>query len=338
MSRDPHDFSSPRNETSSGTDSPVASPDPSVLQGTGFAHGTFGELLQGALPGPENHFLITLPIHRFSRTTLTVHPEHTSLCVTPSRKVKAARLAELLLHRLGRPERGHLHIESQLPEGKGLASSSADLVATARAIFSAHGRPVDEELLLDLLREIEPTDGVMYSDCVAFFHRRVQLHRRLGSFDERLSILAIDEGGIVDTVTYNESCNGFTDLECTTYAELLDEACEAFSRSDLQALGAIATRSSELNQPRNPKRYFGRMLSLSEDCEALGVVATHSGPCLGLLFDDSEKHRRAKDEARRDLESQGLEIFELSTLVPESATEGFQPFEVDSSVHQYFSL
>ena len=345
MSKDPSAISLTRDHTPPENDDNQnprprngQQPGTSLLQGTGLAHGTFGELLQGALPGAENHFLITLPIHRFSRASLTVHPEHTTLCVTPSRKVKAARMAELLLQRLGMPVRGHLHIQSQLVEGKGLASSSADLVATARAIFAARHQSVDEEMMLEVLREIEPTDGVMYPDCVAFFHRQVRLHRRLGSFGRQLHILAVDEGGVVDTVSYNQRCNGYSDPECVAYAKLLDEAGEAFVQGDLSTLGAIATRSSVLNQPRNPKRHFDRMLRLCDESEALGLVATHSGPCLGLLFDDSQDHDRARAQARRELEMQGLETLEFSTLVPESAPDGVRPIDVDSAIVQSYSL
>jgi hypothetical protein len=43
-----------------------------VKKGVGFAHGTFGELLQGALRGENNHFLVTLPITRFTKVVFTL--------------------------------------------------------------------------------------------------------------------------------------------------------------------------------------------------------------------------------------------------------------------------
>lgn len=291
------------------------------LLGVGSANGTFGELLQGALLGPENHFLITLPIHRFSTVTYRLEPEHASLEVTPSHKTKTKRAAQFLLSSLGLPERGRLEIVSELPEGKGMASSSADLVATARAIYGALDRPIEEDVLLHSMRSIEPTDGVMYPEFVSFYHRRVQLHRRLGLLDQPLHILAVDEGGKVDTVAYNAACHGYTADECEVYEALLESAREAFTCSDLPQIGAIATRSATLHQTRNPKRHFAAMHEICRQVDALGIVVAHSGPCLGLLFDDSSRHREAMDAATKALDHLGLGVTRLTTLDPDRAPE-----------------
>ena len=289
----------------------------SSIAGVGVANGTFGELLQGALPGDDRHFLVTLPIRRFSKVSFRAEPEHRDLEVHPDRKVKTARLARMLLEHLGLPARGRIEVQSQLPEGKGLASSSADLVATARAIFSSVRSPVEEKTLLHLLRDIEPTDGVMYPELVSFFHRRVELHQRLGLFERPVHVVAIDEGGMVDTVAYNRRSVEYSEEDREEYEELLDRTIVAVDRQDLRTLGEIATRSSEMNQARNPKRHLETMLRLHEDSGALGVVVTHSGPCLGLLFDDSEGHQQGRQYVIEKLASMGFEVLELSTMEPE---------------------
>ena len=94
------------------------------LHGFGVANGTFGELLQGALSGAENHFLVTLPINRFSKAWFSASPSDCSLQVISGRKRKSHTLAQGLLRHHGAREVGVLRIESELPEGKGLASSS----------------------------------------------------------------------------------------------------------------------------------------------------------------------------------------------------------------------
>ncbi len=305
----------------------------SSIAGVGVANGTFGELLQGALPGDDSHFLVTLPIRRFSKVSFRAEPEHRDLEVHPTRKVKTARLARMLLERLGFPVRGRIEVQSQLPEGKGLASSSADLVATARAIFSSFRSPVEEKTLLHLLRDIEPTDGVMYPELVSFFHRRVELHQRLGLFERPLHVVAIDEGGMVDTVAYNRRSFDYSEPERKEYEGLLDRTIEAVERQDLRSLGEIATRSSEMNQVRNPKQHLETMLRLREDSGALGVVVTHSGPCLGLLFDDSENHRQARGYVVEEVAARGFEMLELSTMVPEHVPPiGWDPLPAEAPI------
>jgi hypothetical protein len=73
--------------------------------------------------------------------------------VSPPLKEKARRLAEELMRIYNLEAGGELHIESALHEGKGCASSSTDMVATARAIESAFGIRI---LRLSLARIIAP--------------------------------------------------------------------------------------------------------------------------------------------------------------------------------------
>jgi L-threonine kinase len=284
-----------------------------VKKGVGFAHGTFGELLQGALRGENNHFLVTLPITRFTKVVFTLDEALDAISCDPPHKTKSLHFANQLIAHFKRRIGGHLTIRSNLPEGKGMASSSADMVATARALEASLGRLVPVELILNLLRAIEPTDGVMFPDFVSFFHRRVTLCRRLGS-PSRLRILAIDEGGQVDTIAYNQRDHVFTDAEFTEYASLLEQAGTAISRNDLGLLGRVATRSAVLNQKRNPKRHLSEMLEISEETGALGVVVTHSGPCIGLLFPYQRENRNQIERAETRLRHLSNTVFSLETL------------------------
>lgn len=253
-----------------------------VNSGVGVAHGTFGELLQGALPGTDNHFLITLPIKSYSTAVFTpLDPQE--LVVDPPHKLKSLALIKKILKHFKLKVGGRLTIISDLPEGKGMASSSADMVATARSLASALHLSIPPKLLMSMLRTIEPTDGVMFPDYVSFFHRRVELCNRCG-FPSAMKILYLDEGGQIDTVEYNRRSHCFTAAEYTEYKTLLSRAEAAIGSNDLHLLGEITTRSALLHQKRNPKRYLQRLLTIREQTGALGIVVTHSGPCIGLLF------------------------------------------------------
>ncbi|HEY2291500.1 MAG TPA: kinase [Thermoanaerobaculia bacterium] len=285
-----------------------------AVRGDGIAHGSFGELLQGALPGIDNNFLITLPIVRFSRACFQPSLDRRGLKVFPDTKWKALRIARKTLDHFGSSLGGTLTLHSDLPEGKGMSSSSADLVAVIVAILQALDQPISTELIMSLLRGIEPSDGVMYCDTVVFLHRKVQLYRRLGYLPP-LRVVAIDEGGQVDTIAYNRRHRGFSAPEITEYERLLAQAIEAFERGDWKALGRISTRSAVLNQERNPKRYLDRMIEIGERFGALGVVATHSGPCLGLLFAPDEDGPAARlPEAVEALRGLDLNVLQMETL------------------------
>ena len=153
----------------------------------------------------------------------------------------------------------------------------------------------------------------MYPEWVTFFHRRVELGRRLG-MPSPLKIVAMDEGGLIDTIDYNRRNCVFSDRECAEYAELLQALEGAVLRDDLEELGRVATRSSVLNQGRNPKRYLDRVIAIGKEVQALGVAATHSGPCMGLIFPGGPEYQEQIGLAMQELSMLTDRVFVLESL------------------------
>jgi L-threonine kinase len=267
-----------------------------VRSGKGEAFGTFGELLQGRLPDGTD-FLVTFPITRRSQVWFRFDPAG-PLRVFPSHKVKSLRLAESMLAVHGSGAGGILIVDSDLLIGKGLASSSADLVATARAIGGVLGLDTAPEAVEGWLRPIEPTDGVMHHGIVVFEHRVVRLRQVLGTLPST-TVVAVDEGGLLDTVQFNRRPKHFAESQAAEYAVLLADLTEAVRAADLAAVGAVASRSAVLNQRFAPKQNLDAMMRLAGETGALGVVCAHSGTMLGLLFDDADRDLRSKVQAAR---------------------------------------
>ncbi|MGX1914113.1 GHMP family kinase ATP-binding protein [Streptomyces phaeochromogenes] len=251
-------------------------------EGTGAACGTFGELLQGVLPDGTD-FLVTLPITHGTRAWFR-HDRHGPLRVYPAHKTKSLRLARAILDARGATGGGSLVLDSDLLIGKGLASSSADLVATARAVGTVFDLDTSPTAIEDWLRPVEPTDGVMHPGVVAFEHLAVRLRDRLGTLPSA-TVVAVDEGGRLDTVAYNRRPRYVPPALCAEYARLLDDLAAAVRRQDLAVVGAVATRSARLNQHRLPKRNLDALVRIADSLGAAGVVCAHSGTMLGLLLD-----------------------------------------------------
>lgn len=255
-----------------------------TASGVSTAFGTFGELLQGVLPEEDGNFLVTLPVARWSMVRFEVRPEEPELTVWPPHKRKALRLTAMILQDEGLPAAGLLRIDSTLPEGKGLASSSADLVATARAVANALGVPMPPRRIERYLARIEPTDGVLYPSVVAFHHRSVRLRARLGSLPS-MAVVGVDEGGAVDTVAFNAIPKPFTGTDKREYARLLDRITGAVAAQDLPEVGRVATASARMNQVLRHKWSLEPMTAICEEVGGLGVVVGHSGTALGILMD-----------------------------------------------------
>ncbi|GAA3097292.1 kinase [Streptomyces rectiviolaceus] len=252
--------------------------------GVSAAFGTFGELLQGVLPEEDGDFLVTLPVARWAMARFELDPDSDVLEVWPPHKKKAKRLTAMIMEDVARPAGGVLRIDSMLPEGKGLASSSADLVATARAVGNALGEEMPPRRIESYLARIEPTDGVLYPSVVAFHHRSVRLRAQLGSLPS-MAVVSIDEGGAVDTVDFNSIPKPFTMADRREYARLLDRVSGAVARRDLAEVGAVATASARMNQVLRHKRSLEPMIDICREVGGLGVVVGHSGTTLGVLLD-----------------------------------------------------
>lgn len=268
-----------------------------VRGATASAAGTFGELLQGVLPDGTD-FLVTLPISLRAHASFRLgHGE--DLVVYPSHKRKAEAVARRMLDAAGHSGGGTLVIDSTIPTGKGLASSSADLVATVRAVGRCLGLATDPGSVEEWIRGVEPTDGVMYEGIVSYEHCAVRLRQEICRVPA-LAVVAIDEGGRLDTVAFNRIRKPYTPDQRREYAELLERLTAALRRGDLAEVGEISTRSAELAELANPKRTWPALRLAAAGTGALGIVTTHSGTMHGLLLDASAPDHAPRMIAARE--------------------------------------
>ncbi len=253
--------------------------------GYGKANGTFGELLQGVLTC-QRAFMVTFPINLFSYTTFIPNTDTDEIMVFPEHKTKSHTLAKNLLKTLNIKIGGVLIIESELVEGKGLASSSADLVATAYAVSSAVNFNISREKIANLISAIEPSDGVMYSGIVAFDYKKLNLIEKIGNLPE-IVIIAVDEdkNKKISTLEYNSIKRIYTSSHKKKYQKLLSQMIVAIQNQNLHEIGKLSTQSALMNQPHNPKNFLQELIDISNKIKGLGVTIAHSGTLTGIILD-----------------------------------------------------
>ena len=245
--------------------------------------GTCGEWVQGARKGIP--FLVDCPIDRFSeaRVSLNLHATGWDL---PLGKTKALQVLELLKEDLGLPAlSGKVEFLQQLPEGKGMASSTADITAVVAAALIALGEePVPERLAHFALR-IEPSDSVMFPGITEIEHVIKHQHRVLGPSVPAL-FLALDWGGAIDTRVFNarpglaEHYRRYEDEIARAYGL----AREGIEQIDLEKLAVAGTISARCNLEINTKSQFEPFLTWVLQKGGLGVVTAHSGTLLAGVF------------------------------------------------------
>ncbi len=125
-----------------------------------------GELIQGWILGSEK--LVSCPVDWYS----TVEVE-TGVPRKDERPLSRAMVDQLLAH-WGYPpalsQQIRITLHSTIPVAKGMASSTADIAATAVATANHLGHLLDEPTLARLCVALEPTDSTLFRQLTLFDH------------------------------------------------------------------------------------------------------------------------------------------------------------------------
>lgn len=244
-----------------------------------------GELIQGWVLGSEK--LVSCPVDWYSTVEVTSGaPRHDEL---PLSRAMVSRVLSHLQYpaQLGQQLRITRH--STIPVAKGMASSTADIAATAVATARHLGHELDEATLASLCVSLEPTDSTVFHRLTLFDHNHGAT-RIACDTAPAVDLLLLESPVTLRTADYHR-------LERTpllqAHAPALDTAWtkiqQACARHDPRLLGEAATLSAVASQSILPKPEFSTLLSLVEACDLYGINVAHSGSVVGLLL-DREKH------------------------------------------------
>ena len=265
-----------------------------ALAGWARAEGTCGELVQGVLATGE-HFHVTCPIRWRAAVALRARPAPVlRVAGLPRGKEKLARALAATARLLGT---GPVAIEaspsSVLPVGKGMGSSTADVVAGARALASAYGVVLAPAQLARIATAIELSDGTMYDGVVAFCRRTGEVLRQYPWHPRFAVVMAIPPGRV-----RTESVDFAGKARLTRqFDHLLACLDEAAARRDPLPFAHAATRSAAFNQPFLANRLFERLREEQARLGAAGVVVGHTGTLAGLLYPLDAQATDAEAEA-----------------------------------------
>ena len=251
--------------------------------------GTCGELAQGFYRGEP--ILITCPIEKFS--TAVVSDEFAGV---EGLGLKSLAMLDKILKRFDvRDFRFGVRLTSELPRGKGMASSSADLAAVAQAVALSLDKKLSPDELGTLCTSIEPTDGIFYSGVVAMNPLTGRLVKKIRA-QEKFQIAIFDYGGEVDTLKLNRR----SDFEFPALADSIDFA--------------LTKKSALANQTILHKRALPELMDFAEILGAVAVNVAHSGTVAGIFFraDDSIAEKISAVQRRFDF-LQFLTLTKLAT-------------------------
>lgn len=260
-----------------------------VGRGSAMAH--HGELLQGMFLGPRAkpmRGLVTLPCALY-RSEAEFRParagDAAGVQVEPGWKWKAQHAAELTLAHLGVDGiGGELRLTSTIPIGWGMGSSTSDVIAAIRATADGMGvtLPTVEVARLAVAAETA-SDSIMFGDeALLFAQRDALVIEDFGTVFPAFEVLGFAAGSGVDTLAFTPA--EYDDRDVARFEELRLLLREGMHDHDPALVGYVATASARINQRFLPKPEFDRLLSLADNCGAVGVQVAHSGSVIGFLF------------------------------------------------------
>jgi uncharacterized protein involved in propanediol utilization len=259
---------------------------------THTAIGHHGEILQGIAedqPSRLRRVLVSLACGSLRSNAVFMPHRSDPLIVDPPWKVKALRAAELTLQCCdGSSLGGRLVLRSNIPLGWGLGSSTADVIATIRAVAHALDRTFTAEEVAALsVKSEDASDSVMFEDCaVIFAHRDGVVLERLARHLPPVEVLGFNtdttQAG-VDTLSFNRAY--YTWWEIEAFRPLLGLLRRAVYVQDSSLLGLVASASARINQRFLPKPHFDELERIAERLGAVGLQVAHSGTIVGMLFD-----------------------------------------------------
>lgn len=288
-----------------------------IRHGHGSGVGCCGELVQGTLPdGCE--FQITLPIDRASHAAVELAPAaFTTVEVSPTGRTKAARALALAVSALGsEPYAARLSLADSLPVGAGLGSSTADIVATVRAVAGSFDSSLSPDRIGELAGAVEPSDGTMFPG-IAVVDRRGRLLEALPWWPS-FHVVVLVPRATRDTATIDLAAHR---ANAARYRELLDQVVEGAERRDVAAFVDAARVSADLHQDVVPNEFVPLAPSLARRTGAVGWNVAHTGSALGLLYDDADVAAGAMAKLRRQIQLAGVRL--LSATTPSSVVEAF---------------
>lgn len=282
------------------------------------APGACGELVQGQFEDGRD-FLVTLPVSLWTKVHLKLTPVSSEIQRSTAGKEKTQQAIRKTLDYLDYPSYGATFaVLSEIPEGKGMASSTADIVAACRATADALGRPLSAEEISRIAISIEPSDGIMHPGVATYNHRRGELIERLGELPP-MRLLALDLGGSVDTLQFNKKEKNYSKKELAKIEAAYQLVKIGLGEGNLEKIGRAATMSAKINQRLLPKPDLDRLIEIAKRHKSYGVCIAHSGTIAALIFDWNAKQalEKAKETIWQEIGSNPFEIIPLSGFARE---------------------
>ncbi|CZR82047.1 GHMP kinase family protein [Clostridioides difficile CD45] len=263
------------------------------MKSYGICPASCGEFVQGIIDDEE--YLCSYAIDMYSK----VYIEEKLVDINLGR-YKSRLAIEKVFEKFNLPKKYtkniSLNINSKIPVGKGMASSTADIGATIKATLSLIDKDLSSEEISKLAAEIEPTDSIFIDKNSIFNPLNGTVIKYLGNLTNA-KVVILEPNKVLDTMKirlrqdYNKLKVENKEVIKKSFA-LLEEGLK---KNHLSLVGEACTLSSLANENIEKKEYLNEIIKISKKYGAYGVNIAHSGTVVGILIDKSMNDKKMID-------------------------------------------
>ncbi|MDN8599631.1 L-threonine kinase [Citrobacter sp. S2-9] len=244
-----------------------------------------GELIQGWILGSEK--LVSCPVDWYSTVEVG-----SGSPLADERSLSRTMVDRVLAH-FDYPahwsQEIRVDVHSTIPVAKGMASSTADIAATALATAHHLGHTLDESTLAQLCVSLEPTDSTVFRQLTLFDHNDASTQIACEA-QPQLDLLVLESPVTLRTSDYHRIPRlDRLHAGAAALQQAWEKVQEACVTQNPRRMGEAATLSAIASQMLLPKPDFNALLSIVEECDLYGVNVAHSGSVVGLML-DRERH------------------------------------------------
>jgi len=242
--------------------------------------GSCGELVQGILDGVNFHIACPISKHSIAAASMI----KTAVVNVPDGLAKTEAAVKKVLEKVSICDGIEITVTSELPKGKGMASSTADIAAASVATKILLNQEVDAQEIAKIALSIEPTDGVFFDKIVAFDHMHGLMLEEIGEAPP-LEVIVLEPPESINTLDFNSRRDAVGKINKALFREAYDMAVEGIRSGDIRLVGEAATMSSILNQKVLLKPALNDIIEACKTRGAVGVNVAHSGTVIGILVE-----------------------------------------------------
>ncbi|MBY2478883.1 cobalamin biosynthesis protein [Clostridioides difficile] len=253
------------------------------MKSYGICPASCGEFVQGIIDDEE--YLCSYAIDMYSK----VYIEEKLVDINLGR-YKSRLAIEKVFEKFNLPKKDtkniSLNIDSKIPIGKGMASSTADIGATIKATLSLIDKDLSSEEICKLAAEIEPTDSIFIDKNSIFNPLNGTVIKYLGNISNA-KVIILEPNKVLDTMKIRLR-KDYNTLKIEN-REIIKKSFtlleEGLKNDDLSLVGEACTLSSLANENIEKKEYLNEIIKIAKKCGAYGVNIAHSGTVIGILID-----------------------------------------------------